>query len=129
MNGLYNYHADGIRLVTVENPVPVVGLRAYPSSLADVCGDSPRHSGLQAVVALAKCLAEIYSSRVEGRDADFSECIDAEPFAWQSNAWERRLLFVWQCAYGSLNADIGPNLYTLIKDCSAGRAIALSERP
>ena len=107
----------------------MLGLKAYPASLADVYGDSPRHSGLQLVVALAKCLAEIYSSRVEGRHADFSEYIGAEPLAWQSGAWETRLLFVWQCAHSTLNAAIGPNLYTLLKDCYAARSVASPERP
>ena len=58
VNSVYAYHAEDIRLVTMKNPVPVLGLAAYPSSLTDVVRQSPRHSGLQ-VVALANCLAQI----------------------------------------------------------------------
>ena len=126
---IYNYNKDGICLVTLKDPVPVIGLKSYPSCLDDVHGDSPQHNGLHIVVALAKCLAEIYSSRVCERQADFSKYIDADPCAWPSTAWNRRLIFIWQCANGTCHATIGPSTYRLLRDCHDTKGQVLSERP
>lgn len=112
-NGVYHYDVEDIRLVTVDDPVPVESGAAFPNSLDQVNGASPRHSCLKIAVAMARCLAEIYFARVEGRGVDFSNILDLDPFGWPDAFWERRLLLVWKDAEGSNHASVGPNMYPM----------------
>ncbi len=131
VNGVYHYRAEFIRLVTLDGvqPAQTDGNAAFPATLADTVAPAGRHGSLKMVSALAKALVEIYRARIAGRSLDFSECLDTDPLEWPSTFWDCKLLLVWQDGEGTNHASVGPDIYTVIKDCSGARSMASSERP
>ncbi len=101
----------------------------FPVALADTVAPAGRHGLLKVVSALAKCMVEIYSARFAMRSLDFSGCLDTSPLEWPNTFWERKLLLVWQDGEGTNHASVGPDIYTVMKDCPGARSMASSERP
>ena len=132
VNGVYHYRAELVRLVTLDSVQPVQTKDRnvdFPVALANTVAPAGRHGSLKVVSALAKCMVEIYSARIARRALDFSGCLDTNPLEWPNTFWDRKLLLVWQGGVETNHASVGPDIYTVMKDCSGARSTASSERP
>ena len=129
-NGVYHYKAEHIRLVNLDR-LQSVQTKDFggvaPLSLDDVNGaPAGRHGSLKVASSLSMCMAEIYAARVAGRALDFSGFLDINPLDWPGAFWDRKLLLVWQDGGGTNHASVGPNIYTIVRDCSGAMSSAAS---
>ena len=118
------FHSDGIRATTLSKG-QLVPFRDSASSVPKTLQEMNKRHAWKTAVATAKCIAEIYRAKVEGRQADFGDFVDPYVCGWSQEYATSglKLVMVWEDSEGQRYASVSPCVLQLVRYCSGATSV------